>query len=319
MILDPEAKPRTVNHIDAIISAEIPDPQTHPKLYETISQCMVHGPCGSLNPNAPCMIDGKCSKRFPKSFTTETILDDNHYPTYRRQNNGRSISVGNYQLDNHWIVPYNGYLSGLYNCHINVEICSSITAVKYLFKYVYKGFDRAIVEISNNNNNGNTNENDEIRQYLDARYISAPEAAWRIFGFKMHAEYPPVQHLQMHEENQQFVHFSEDQEIDDILQQAASKDTPLTAWFKLNQTDPNAHQYTYPQIPTHYTWNKKLRQWTARKKGYSIGRMFFASPSQGEHYFLRMLLTKVSGATGFEILHTFENRVYNTYCEACIA
>jgi hypothetical protein len=26
----------------------------------------------------------------------------------------------------------------LYNCHINVEICSSIKAVKYLYKYIYK-------------------------------------------------------------------------------------------------------------------------------------------------------------------------------------
>ncbi len=26
-----------------------------------------------------------------------------------------------------------------YKCHINVEVCSSITVVKYLYKYVYKG------------------------------------------------------------------------------------------------------------------------------------------------------------------------------------
>ncbi len=42
-------------------------------------------------------------------------------------------------FDNRWVVPYNPYLTMQYQCHINVEVCSSITAVKYLYKYVYKG------------------------------------------------------------------------------------------------------------------------------------------------------------------------------------
>jgi hypothetical protein len=41
------------------------------------------------------------------------------------------------------VVPYNSYLSLLFNCHINVEVCTSVAAVKYLYKYVYKGHDRA--------------------------------------------------------------------------------------------------------------------------------------------------------------------------------
>jgi hypothetical protein len=44
-------------------------------------------------------------------------------------------------------VPYNPLLSLRYNCHINVEVCSSVAAVKYLYKYVYKGHDRAMVEV----------------------------------------------------------------------------------------------------------------------------------------------------------------------------
>jgi hypothetical protein len=48
------------------------------------------------------------------------------------------VKVKRIQLDNHWVVPYNSYLATKYNCHINVEIYSSITAIKYLFKYVYK-------------------------------------------------------------------------------------------------------------------------------------------------------------------------------------
>jgi hypothetical protein len=50
-------------------------------------------------------------------------------------------------FDNHWVVPYNPYLTMLYQCHINVEVYSSITVVKYLYKYFYKGHDRALVVV----------------------------------------------------------------------------------------------------------------------------------------------------------------------------
>ncbi len=50
-------------------------------------------------------------------------------------------------FDNRWVVPYNPYLTMRYKCHINVEVCSSITTVKYLYKYVYKGHDRALAVV----------------------------------------------------------------------------------------------------------------------------------------------------------------------------
>ena len=61
-----------------------------------------------------------------------------------------------------------------YDAHINVEICSSITAVKYLFKYVYKGHDRINAEITSE---GPVDNVDEIRRFVDARYVSVPSAA----------------------------------------------------------------------------------------------------------------------------------------------
>ena len=35
----------------------------------------------------------------------------------------------------------------IFNCHINVEIVSSIKSVKYLYKYIYKGHDAAAIII----------------------------------------------------------------------------------------------------------------------------------------------------------------------------
>ena len=35
-------------------------------------------------------------------------------------------------------------------CHLNVEYCGTIRAVKYLYKCTYKGHDRATLEFESN-------------------------------------------------------------------------------------------------------------------------------------------------------------------------
>jgi len=75
-------------------------------------------------------------------------MDVNGYPIYRRRDTGHTILVHGIELDNRWVVPHNVYLLTKYDAHINVEVCNNIHAIKYLFKYVYKGHDRATIEIS---------------------------------------------------------------------------------------------------------------------------------------------------------------------------
>jgi hypothetical protein len=90
------------------------------------------------------------------------------------------------ELKNHYLLQY-------FNCHINVEACESIKAMKYLFKYIYKGHtigDATIVD-----NNGAV---DEIKQYRDARWVTPTEALWRINGFDLSENEPPVLQLQLH-------------------------------------------------------------------------------------------------------------------------
>jgi hypothetical protein len=74
LILAEADKPLTPEDINSIVSAQLPDRNLHPELYDTIVSCMLHGPCGVNNVNAPCMVDGKCSKRYPKEFHMETII-----------------------------------------------------------------------------------------------------------------------------------------------------------------------------------------------------------------------------------------------------
>ena len=87
---------------------------------------MIHGPCGKFNPNSPCMVDGKCSKNFPKDFNEHTLENNDGYPEYRRRDNGVFFEKNNIKIDNRWVVPHNLYLVTKYNCHINVEMCSSV-------------------------------------------------------------------------------------------------------------------------------------------------------------------------------------------------
>ena len=71
------------DQIDLLISAELPDPRLDPRLFQTVKNSMLHGPCGPLNKNSPCMKDGKCTKCFPRPFLKETQTGEDGYPLYR--------------------------------------------------------------------------------------------------------------------------------------------------------------------------------------------------------------------------------------------
>ncbi len=47
-----------------------------------------------------------------------------------------SIAVRKKVADNRWVVPHNLYLSTKLDCHTNVEICSTVKAVKYIYIYI---------------------------------------------------------------------------------------------------------------------------------------------------------------------------------------
>ena len=162
---------------------------------------------------------------------------------------------------------------------------------------------------------------DEIGEYLDSRYVSACEASWRIFGFTLHQHYPAVQRLQLHLSNQQYITFNPDtQNSEQLSRRLDIRKTTLTAFFEAcNHYSHLTQDLLYPDFPTKFTWNKKERTWTPRKSGISIGRLYFAVPSEGERYYLRMLLYTVRGPKSFEDLRTYHGTVYSTYKEACMA
>ncbi|XP_074318412.1 uncharacterized protein LOC141655221 [Silene latifolia] len=102
--------------------------------------------------HAPCMIDGICSKKFPKRFNERTIVDADGYPVYKRRENGTTIEKNGKTIHNGYVVPYNADLLLKYRAHINVGWCNQARSIKYLFKYINKGYVRVTVSATSSNN-----------------------------------------------------------------------------------------------------------------------------------------------------------------------
>ena len=327
LFLETDAQFLTAANIDRFISAEIPtqDDIIGRKLRTIIQNTMVHTQCAGGNGNALCMKDlnpavvTTCHKGYPREFQEETIVPENGYPIYRRRNTGQSFTIPvrgtagtvTAVIDNRRVVPYSPYLSHRYNAHINVEVCGSVQAVKYIHKYIYKGGDKATMSVDS--------EHDEIKRYLHGRYIGPTEAVWRLFEFGMHQEQPPVTHLALHLPGQQPVYFSEHDDLDQIRAQIEESMTTLMAFFAYNEQNEDGREYLYHEFPIHYVYKGKLIGWQKRQRGTAIGRMYSASPFMGERYYLRLLLTVVRGATSFEHLRTVDGTVCSTFKDACIA
>jgi len=93
----------------------------------------------------------------------------------------------------------------------------------------------------------------------------------------------------------------------------------LTEWFKTNQESEVAQSFTFNQFLQQWVWNRKLKRWTMCKRGFAIGRMYYAHLTLGERYYLRMLLNCVKGATSYEHLQIMDGTEHDTFKHACIA
>ncbi|XP_026476423.1 uncharacterized protein LOC113382080 [Ctenocephalides felis] len=311
--------------IDSVISAEIPNKNVDPNLHAIITKHMIHGPCGVFNDSSTCMIDGKCSKRYPRNLTAETITGNDGYPLYRRQSvadGGQYVVVKvkgrDLYVDNRWIVPYSPILSKTFQAHINVEFCNSVKSIKYICKYINKGSDMAMFAVAKTN--------DEVSEYQMGRYVSSNEAIWRIFSFPIHERHPSVVHLAVHLENGQRVYFNPVNAVD---RAAHPPPTTLTSFFSICQRDDFARTLMYADMPRYYTWNASSKSFQRRKKGTpvegypnifatdAIGRIYTVHPNNDECYYLRLLLVNVPGPTSFQQLKTVDGHLCATYREAC--
>lgn len=119
--------------------------------------------------------------------------------------------------------------------------------------------------------------------------------------------------------NQNTLMFQDNDNVRSIVEEERNKKTTLTEWFKSNELLKTNKDLLYTDFPSKMVWKKTQRKWTVRKKGQTIGRMYHISPSAGEQYYLRMLLTKCRGSKSFEDLKLYNGIVFESFKAACIA
>ena len=111
-------------------------------------------------------------------------------------------------MDNSNVVPHCPYLLLKFGCHINVEVTFGMHSIKYIHKYIYKGHERTPMEFGKHK--------DEIKQYLSACYVSAPEAFWRLTSNEIHSQHPAMFPLLVHLPDEQAIVFDPIRKAEDI-------------------------------------------------------------------------------------------------------
>ena len=191
------------------------------------------------------------------------------------------------QLDNCWVVLYNPYLSCKYLAYINVEICASVKAIKYIYKYVYKGIDQATVYISI------ADQLDEVGIYLQCYYVSPIEVVVRLFEFYTYEEYPPVVRLLVYLEGKQPIFFQVDVTVEEVEVAIERRQTELMGFFVYNAAYSSSCNLLYIDFLIYYVWDKEKREQKPYKRGTCIGYIQYVPPTIGEWYFLQVLLYNI--------------------------
>ncbi|AQK95491.1 hypothetical protein ZEAMMB73_Zm00001d011047, partial [Zea mays] len=274
---------------DLLISAEILDKKKYPQLYNMVIKHMMHGPCGLLNPKCPCTKGrASCKNHYPRAFSNATSQGKDSYPIYRCRDDGHKETVRGCELDNRWVVPYNPYLLRLFNCHIMLRHA--------------------------NKDDGDV---DEIKQYRDARWVTPPEALWRIFSFDLSQNSQPVMQLQLHLENMHMVSFHERAKVNHVVQRLGADRSMLTAYFEANRLYEEARSILYRDFPEWYTLQQgKVWQRRKRNTGGQVGRIVSAHPAEEERFYLRLLLNHVTGATSYVDLRIVDGDTLPSFHEA---
>ncbi|KAJ8883799.1 hypothetical protein PR048_015654 [Dryococelus australis] len=196
-------------------------------------------------PNAYILIildkgDSSCRFYFPRAFRGDTHLHYRGFGQYMRPDNSFE-TIGTNVYDNRHVVPCSQY------------ICSSLQETRYLYKYIHKGHNSAILHIG-------CIVRGEATSYLGCRYVSSPEACW-----KHHCR--PVGPAP----GKQTILIIQDNNVAGALERAHENHTHLTAFFYYNSQHKLLHHcgtnLTYVEFPWHFCWREKQCMWNARENG----------------------------------------------------
>ncbi|KAG5564858.1 hypothetical protein RHGRI_000901 [Rhododendron griersonianum] len=109
--------------------------------------------------------------------------------------------------------------------------------------------------------------------------------------------------------------------VENIVDNEFLSRTMLTQFFWMNAHDKKAKalKLLYRDFPQHFVWNSPSKSWTERKQQEVVGRIITANPSEGERYYLRLLLTYILAPTSYAYLRTVNGVTFESYREAAIS
>ncbi|KAF1879812.1 hypothetical protein Lal_00039684 [Lupinus albus] len=266
LILENNDKLCIPEEYDAIVRAEIPYFEEEPQIHHTILNHRIHRHCDIINPNTPCMKDGRCKKYSLKTFQLKHTRNERRSDELVTLN--RRVTI-----DNRWVVPYNPWFLLKYDCHINVEVCSSIKRITYLYKYVYKGLDRVAMEVH------------------------------RVVRLQIHL--PNRQQIWFYDHQIINNILNDDHNSKTMLTQLfALNHLEVEARYYLYTKIPKK-KYTWDK--DNREWHRRRnRRWVLR-------RMYTVSPSEGDKFYLCVFLNHVRGPTSWEDLLTVDGTCVPTF------
>ena len=89
--------------------------------------------------------------------------------------------------------------------------------------------------------------------------ITAIEAVYRLYAFKLYSISPPVLQMQVHLEGMHMVAYKSTDNLNNVVYSEKSQRSMLTEYFKVNRLNPAARRYLYREFPEHFTWNKSKK------------------------------------------------------------
>ncbi len=94
--------------------------------------------------------------------------------------------------------------------------------------------------------------------------MSASEANWRIYQYTTSHQHPNTYRLPVHLEDKQRVTINEKEDLAKVIEK--NKNTKLTEFFKMNQTNELAKTLLYHQMPQYFSWDSANNKWKIRRQ-----------------------------------------------------
>jgi len=175
--------------IDHIVRAKLPSSEENHSVRAKILKYNMCWEDHLSSPNNNCYKNGKCQYGYPKCLQRTTALAECGRVMYRHR-----------KEEDKMVISYSPFLTDLMDCHVDIGVTLTVSIFMYVWKYLFQCPDSTQYTIID----PRKDHLDEIQDFINAHYVSASEAAWRIFGFDITRKFPTVSSLRVDLPGQKF-------------------------------------------------------------------------------------------------------------------